>query len=165
MINHRGPEFAAIMRECVDGVKWAFQTEHDVVILTASGTGGLESLVVNTLSPGDCVLVASIGNFGDRTARLARSYGVDAVQLDAEHGETVWSPAVGRLYAVQVGLLLMRDEGLDAIVGRHQRLAPLTPAGLPDLCWRLVAGPRFAAATVTAAYVPGTVNAEQLRTC
>src|SRR5438874_10228169 len=89
MINHRGPEFAAIMRECVDGLKWAFQTEHDVVMLTTSGTGGLESLVVNTLSPGERVLVASIGNFGERMARLARAFGVDVAQIDAEEGQAL----------------------------------------------------------------------------
>src|SRR5471030_949165 len=59
MLNHRGPEFAAILRDCLAGVQWAFQTHHDVVILTSSGTGGLESLVANTLSPGQRLLVAS----------------------------------------------------------------------------------------------------------
>src|SRR6266566_1184530 len=60
MINHRGHEFATVLRECLEGVQWAFQTRHDVVILTASGTGGLESLVANTLSPGQRLLVASM---------------------------------------------------------------------------------------------------------
>src|SRR5437762_11888836 len=90
MINHRGPQFAAILRECVDGLKWAYQlTQHDVVMLTTSGTGGLESLVTNTLSPGQRLLVASIGNFGERMARIGRAFGVDVIQVDFEPGSAI----------------------------------------------------------------------------
>src|SRR5579859_611389 len=81
MINHRGPEFAAILRECIESLQWAFQTRNDVIVLTTSGTGGLESLVANTLSPGQRLLVASIGNFGERMAKIGRAFGVDVVEL------------------------------------------------------------------------------------
>lgn len=89
MVNHRGPEFAAALRECVDGLKWAFQTRNDILILTASGTGGLESVVANTLSPGQRVLVASIGYFGDRFARVARAFGADVEHVTFEWGRAV----------------------------------------------------------------------------
>src|SRR3984893_11751438 len=89
MINHRGPEFAAILRDCLDGLHWAFQTRHDVIILTTSGTGGLESLVANTLSPGQRLLVASMGYFGERMGKIARAFGVDVVQVDFEPGQAV----------------------------------------------------------------------------
>jgi aspartate aminotransferase-like enzyme len=89
MLNHRGPEFAAILRDCLAGVQWAFQTHHDVVILTTSGTGGLESLVANTLSPGQRLLVASMGYFGERMGKIARAFGVDVVQIDFEPGQAV----------------------------------------------------------------------------
>ena len=90
MINHRGPEFAAVLNDCVDGLKWAYQVaEHDVLILTTSGTGGLESLVANTLSPGDKLLVASMGNFGERMAQIGRAFGVDVAQLDFPAGQPV----------------------------------------------------------------------------
>ncbi len=89
MINHRGREFAGILRECLEGVQWAFQTRHDVVILTTSGTGALESMVANTLSPGQRLLVASMGYFGDRMGRIARAFGVDVVQVDFEPGQVV----------------------------------------------------------------------------
>jgi aspartate aminotransferase-like enzyme len=86
MINHRGPEFAELMHECVDGLKWAFQTQHDLLILTASGSGGLESIVVNTLSPGDKLLAISIGYFGDRLIAIARAFGVDVVPMRLDDG-------------------------------------------------------------------------------
>jgi aspartate aminotransferase-like enzyme len=89
MIAHRGSEFATVLRDCVDGLQWAFQTQHDMVILTTSGTGGLESLVANTLSPGQRLLVASMGYFGDRMAKIARAFGVDVVQVDFEPGTAV----------------------------------------------------------------------------
>src|SRR5437868_8769570 len=84
MIAHRGSEFAGILRDCVAGLQWAFQTQHDVVILTASGTGGLESVVANTLSPGQRLLLASMGEFGDRMSKIARTYGVDVQQINIE---------------------------------------------------------------------------------
>jgi aspartate aminotransferase-like enzyme len=87
MINHRGPDFAAVLRECLDGLAWAFQTQHDLVVLTASGSGGLESLVVNTLSPGDKLLAVTIGYFGDRLVKFARAYGVEVVEVGFDWGQ------------------------------------------------------------------------------
>jgi aspartate aminotransferase-like enzyme len=89
MIAHRGPEFASILHDCVDGLQWAFHTRYDVVILTTSGTGGLESLVANTLSPGQRLLVASMGYFGERMGKIARAFGIDVVQLDFEPGTAI----------------------------------------------------------------------------
>src|ERR1051325_4903896 len=89
MIAHRGREFAAVLRACVDGLQWAFQTRNDVVILTASGTGGLESLAVNTLSPGQRLLAFTMGYFGDRMVKIARAFGADVVQVEAEAGQAV----------------------------------------------------------------------------
>jgi aspartate aminotransferase-like enzyme len=89
MVAHRGSEFADILRECLEGLKWAFQTEHDIVALTTSGTGGLESIVVNTLSPGQRLLVVSMGYFGDRMGKIARAYGADVVQVDVDMGRAV----------------------------------------------------------------------------
>ena len=87
MINHRGPKFAALLREVTAGLKRWFQTENDVLTLTTSGTGGLEAVVVNTLSPGDRVLAVSIGAFGDRFAEIARVFGADVTKLEFPAGE------------------------------------------------------------------------------
>ncbi|TMB95833.1 MAG: alanine--glyoxylate aminotransferase family protein, partial [Chloroflexi bacterium] len=62
-------------------------TSQDVMILSASGTGGLEAAVVNTLSPGDKVLVVSIGSFGERFAQIAETYGAKVVALRYEWGQ------------------------------------------------------------------------------
>jgi aspartate aminotransferase-like enzyme len=86
MINHRGPEFAAMLARILEGMKPFFGTTSDVAMITTAGSGGLEAAIVNTLSPGDRVLGVSIGAFGDRFAKIARVYGADVTKLDAEWG-------------------------------------------------------------------------------
>src|SRR3989454_12562231 len=87
MIDHRGPEFAAILAEITDGAKRVFKTSNDLLLLTSSGTGGLESSVANLVSPGDEVIVALCGNFGERFAALAAAYGANAGRLEFEWGQ------------------------------------------------------------------------------
>ena len=66
MINHRGPEFDTLLNKATEQLKQVFMTKNDLFILTASGTGSLEASIVNTLSPGDRVIAATAGAFGDR---------------------------------------------------------------------------------------------------
>jgi aspartate aminotransferase-like enzyme len=89
LIDHRGPEFAAILAEVTAGAKRVFKTNADLLLLTSSGTGGLESAVANLVSPGDEVVVALCGNFGERFAALAAAYGADVVRLEFEWGQPV----------------------------------------------------------------------------
>ena len=89
MIDHRGPDFAAILAEITSGAKRVFKTSSDLLLLTSSGTGGLESAVANLVSPGDEVVVALCGNFGERFAALASAYGADVVRLEFEWGQAV----------------------------------------------------------------------------
>ncbi len=96
MINHRGPEFAELIARVTGGLKRLFRTEHDLLILTASGTGAMEAVVVNTLSPGDRVLVVSIGSFGDRFATIAETYGASVERLSFEWGRAADPEAVAQ---------------------------------------------------------------------
>lgn len=86
MINHRGPEFAELLRETTTGLGRLIGTGGEVFLLTGSGTGALEAAVVNTLSPGDRVLGVSIGAFGDRFAQIAEIFGADVDRLDFDWG-------------------------------------------------------------------------------
>ncbi len=70
-IDHRGPEFGKLGKAVLAGMKKVFQTEHDVIIYPASGTGAWESALVNTLSPGDRVLMAETGQFATLWKKLA----------------------------------------------------------------------------------------------
>ena len=89
MINHRGPEFAALLENVVSGLRWALDTSNDVLLYPASGTGGLEAGVVNMLSPGERALFCTMGSFGNRWAAIATAYGVDVVRLQVEAGEAI----------------------------------------------------------------------------
>ena len=75
------------------GMKPYFGTTSDIAMITTAGTGGLEAAVVNTLSPGDRVLGVSIGSFGDRFAKIARTYGADVTKIEVEWGQAA-DPAV-----------------------------------------------------------------------
>jgi len=89
MINHRGPEFAEMINRSTALLKEMFQTQGDVFLLTCSGTGGMEAAIVNTLSPGDRVLSASNGAFGDRFADIAEVFGAKVERLTFEWGTAV----------------------------------------------------------------------------
>jgi aspartate aminotransferase-like enzyme len=278
MIDHRGPEFAELLADVTAGAKRVFETANDLLVLTASGSGGLESAVANLISPGDEVVAAICGNFGDRFAGIAAAYGAQLVRLEAEWGEPVepadlaevlaahpqarlvllthnetstgvtnrladlvrvareadrvvavdgvssvssipaetdrlgidvivsasqkgwmsppgiaflaigerawelsqrarapryyfdwklakkqadsgstpWTPAVSVLYAVQEGIRMLEEEGLEQVYQRHRRLADAASAGLAELGFKLFAAQGYRSATVTSALpMPG----------
>ncbi len=87
-IDHRGPEFAALGKSVLAGIKRVFNTEQDVVIYPTSGTGAWEAALVNTLSPGDRVLMAETGHFAALWKKLAErlSLVVDFIPGDWRQG-------------------------------------------------------------------------------
>lgn len=86
MINHRGPEFAELLEASSRGIARLIGTDGEVFLLTGSGTGAMEAAVVNTVSPGDRVLVISIGSFGDRFGTIAAAFGASVDVLEFEWG-------------------------------------------------------------------------------
>ncbi|MGZ5452710.1 MAG: pyridoxal-phosphate-dependent aminotransferase family protein, partial [Candidatus Aminicenantales bacterium] len=76
IIHHRTAEFSAIFMEVTEGIKQVFGTKEDAYILTSSGTGAMETAVVNLLSPGDKVLTINGGKFGERWGNICRAYGI-----------------------------------------------------------------------------------------
>jgi len=87
-IDHRGPEFSRLAREVLEGLKQVFKTTGSVVIYPSSGTGAWEAALVNTLSPGDRVLMFETGYFATLWRDLAARLGleVDFVPGDWRHG-------------------------------------------------------------------------------
>jgi aspartate aminotransferase-like enzyme len=88
VLHHRGPDFRELMHRCLGRLSEVCRTENDVLLFTASGSGAFESAVVNLLSPGEQVLVVSSGEFGERWAKLAATYGADVQSLSYAWGET-----------------------------------------------------------------------------
>ena len=89
MINHRGPMYKEILFRVTDRLKQVFDTRGDVWILTSSGTGAMEAAIVNTLSPGDKVICATAGSFGDRFGEIAGIFGAEVVTLEFPWGTVV----------------------------------------------------------------------------
>jgi aspartate aminotransferase-like enzyme len=86
IIHHRTPEFSNIFMEVTEGIKTVFETKEDVFILTSSGTGAMETAVVNTLSPGDKVITINGGKFGERWGNICKAYGVIYKDIILEWG-------------------------------------------------------------------------------
>ncbi|MGI9301449.1 MAG: pyridoxal-phosphate-dependent aminotransferase family protein, partial [Gammaproteobacteria bacterium] len=78
-IDHRGPEFAVLAREVLEGLQHVFQTRNPVIIYPASGTGAWEAALANPLSPGDKVLMFETGHFGALWREVAENLGLDVV--------------------------------------------------------------------------------------
>ena len=87
-IDHRGPEFGALGREVLAGMRSIFQTRHPVVIYSSSGTGAWEAALVNALSPGERMLICETGHFAATWRQLAERLGfvVDTIPTDWRHG-------------------------------------------------------------------------------
>ena len=83
-IDHRGPEFAELGLECLEGMKRICRTSGPVVIYPASGTGAWEAALVNTLNPGDRVLMFETGHFAWLWHRLAGRIGVEAQVIESD---------------------------------------------------------------------------------
>src|SRR6202521_2329009 len=126
MINHRGPEFKALLPELEAGLKWAFQTENDMLIFPASGTGGLESAVANLVSPGERVLAVTIGDFGDRFADLAEAFGAQVIRYAPPWGEPADPQDLDDLLGKEpdvATVLITHNETSTGVTNRLQALA------------------------------------------
>ncbi len=89
IIHHRSAEFSDAFMEMTEGMKYVFQTKNDVYTLTSSGTGAMETAIVNLLSPGDKIITINGGKFGERWGQIARTYGVEVVEIMIEWGSAL----------------------------------------------------------------------------
>src|SRR6266852_3526798 len=138
MTNHRGPEFAAIMRRVNARLQYFFQTASPVLTCAASGTGGQESAVVNLFSPGDHVIAISIGAFGNRFARIAEAYGLNVTRIDFPWGQAADANIVeerlkaAALSAPYKGVLMTHNETSTGVTNDIETLAAVIRRHNPD---------------------------------
>ncbi|MCL4436757.1 MAG: alanine--glyoxylate aminotransferase family protein [Thaumarchaeota archaeon] len=88
VMGHRTPEFGVLMKGILDKSKQVFQTSCDVIVLTASGTGGVEAAITNIVKQGDKAVVAVYGEFGERAADLVKGSGAEAIKVESHYGDT-----------------------------------------------------------------------------
>ncbi len=111
MVDHRGKEFQELIKTVTAKLQTIFQTKNEVLILTGSGTGGLEAAIVNVLSPGDKILSASNGVFGDRFAEIAQTFGANVIRLKFEMGKPADPDAIRQA--------LKADPAIKAVLVTH----------------------------------------------
>jgi len=111
IIHHRTPEFEALLADVRRDLRLVFQCRNEVLMFAASGTGAMEGAVVNTLSPGDQVVVIRGGKFGERWAEICEAYGVRVFPVDVPYGKSV-DPGT-------VADVLKREPGVRAVFATH----------------------------------------------
>ena len=135
VINHRGPEFAAILRRVTARLQFVFQTNAPMLTFPASGTGGQECALVNLFSPGEHVVAITIGHCGNRFAQIAERYGLQVTRIAFPWGEAA-DPAIveTRLHelAPYRGVLLTHNETSTGVTNDLQTLSALIRWHNPD---------------------------------
>lgn len=126
MINHRGPEFAAMIARVTEQLQHFFKTTQPVLSFPASGSGAMEAAVVNSFSPGDAVLSVTVGAFGNRLAKIATIFGVNVTRHEVEWGRAADPKAVAAAIAAIPnlrGVLLTQNETSTGITNDIAALA------------------------------------------
>lgn len=126
LVYHRGPGFGTLMREVTDHLKTLYRTDSaDVLLMTSSGTGGLESAVQNVFSPGDEVLVPLAGFFADRFRALAESQGLAVRTIEEGWGTKIDPAKVADALAEHPvkAVLLTHSETSTGVIQPVERLA------------------------------------------
>jgi len=88
-IHHRTPEFVNILKETLEMTKYIFQTQYPVYVLSSSGTGALETAMVNLVNPGEKAIIVNAGKFGERWVDIAKAYGIIPVEIKLPWGAAV----------------------------------------------------------------------------
>src|SRR5579885_1586705 len=135
VINHRGPEFAAILERVTVQLQQFFQTSQPVLGFPSSGSGMMEAAIVNCFSPGDEVLAVTIGVFGNRLAKIAEIFGLRVTRLEVPWGQAADPQAViaqlDTLPNVR-GVLLTHNETSTGVTNDIQALARAIRTQRPD---------------------------------
>lgn len=133
MMSHRSKPFMKLMLDLTAKLQKLLQTKNDVVILSSSGTGGMEAAVASCFSKGDKVLVATVGNFGKRWVKLTKTFGLDVSVLEYAYGQAVDPSAVKALLAKDTekkikGVFFQMNETSTAVLNDVEELAKVVRA-------------------------------------
>ena len=126
-IDHRGPEFQSLGRELLDGVRDVFRTKRPVVIYPASGTGAWEAALVNTLSPGDRVLMVETGHFATLWKQIAEKLSLEVDWIPGDWRQGV-DPEV-----VEARLSEDRTHAIKAVCVVHNETSTGVASRIPEV--------------------------------
>ncbi|MCH8336597.1 MAG: aminotransferase class V-fold PLP-dependent enzyme [Proteobacteria bacterium] len=139
IIDHRGPGFASLGHEVLDGLRPIFKTEQPVIIYPASGSGAWEAALINTMSPGDRVLMCETGHFAVLWQQIAHRLGIktEIIETDWRHGAepVAIREALARDGAHEIkGVCIVHNETSTGVVSRIAEIRKaIDAAGHPAL--------------------------------
>ncbi len=128
MINHRSKKYEEIHSRVIENLKYFFQTNNDIFLITASGMGGLESAIVNFFSPEDKIVSFTCGEFGNRWADVARAFGAEVFQVKFPSGKSVDKDEVYRVLEQNPdakGVLFTLNETATGVLNKVVDFTPL----------------------------------------
>ncbi len=131
MISHRGKSYEKVHQEVVENLKYFYQTKNPIYLLTASGTAGLETAVVNFFSPGDTVVFFTCGEFGNRWSEIGRSFKLNVIQVKFDEGTGVRSEIVKKTLSEMkniAGVFVTHNETGTGVLNNISEIAPLVKA-------------------------------------
>lgn len=97
--HHRTPGFRRLLGEVIEGLRYVFDTKSDIAVLSSSGTGAMETCVVNAVPRGDKAIVLDSGKFAQRWADICEAYGISVVRYEVPWGKAFEPKEVARLLA------------------------------------------------------------------
>lgn len=127
IIDHRGPEFSKLAKKCLEGIKTIFKTTNPVIIYTATGTGAWEGALVNTLSPGDKVLMVETGQFAALWKKMAEKLGIKPEFLTSD-----WRNGVD-VKAIEAKLRDDKNKEIKAVCVLHNETSTGALSPIPDV--------------------------------
>lgn len=140
MIHHRTPEFDEILKRVLSGLKFFFQTEQPVFMHTSTGSGGMESLLVNVITPGDEVLAIVSGKFGERWADMAEVYGAKVHRMNIAWGQAVNTADVENFLQKNLNIKIVLCQATETSTATAHDIKTLGQIIAPTLALFLVDG-------------------------
>ncbi|MBN2232303.1 MAG: alanine--glyoxylate aminotransferase family protein [Deltaproteobacteria bacterium] len=99
IIHHRAPAYKEVFEDVREGLKYLFQTQQEVLLFAASGTGAMEGAVANLFSAGDKVITVNGGKFGERWGQITNTFGLEVITVDVPWGQAVEPRRIADLLA------------------------------------------------------------------
>lgn len=129
-IGHRSQELSKVLHEAVADLKWLADTNNDVFVLTASGTGAMECAIANTINPGDHVLSLICGVFGERWAKIAEAFGAKVERVNVQPGHCIDPEVLAKRLASDTGksikaVTMTHNETSTGVINDLEKLAQL----------------------------------------
>ncbi len=129
IIHHRTPQFSAVFAQAAEKLKGLFHTKQDVIILSSSGTGAMESAVVNCFNKGEKVIAVNGGKFGERWTKIAQSFDLKVDEVKVEWGNAVDPQEIKKRLDADKdikGILIQATESSTTVKMPIQELAAIT---------------------------------------